>query len=58
MYKCCTHITLKRPLNKSRAMALMCPLYSWPGMLKVAPRTYGYMVVSLNFFGLMGHYFI
>ena len=36
-----------------KAVALACPRYSWPRMLKVAPCT----VVHPNFFGLMGCYY-
>ena len=38
MPKCIAHVTLKRPLNKSKAMALTCPMYSWPRILKAAPN--------------------
>ena len=33
VYKCCAHVTLKRPLNKSKPLALTCPRYSWPRIL-------------------------
>ena len=40
-----------------KAVALACPRYSWPRMLKVAPCTDARTVISPIFFGLMGYYY-
>ena len=57
MYKCSARVVLKRPLNKTKGVALACQRYIWTRMLKLAPCTDASTVISPSFFGFMGYYY-